>query len=122
MQAWLALIVALVLNALANVLMKVGANQGGSQSPDAHIGEKIAGFLNWPTLLAIACFAANILVYRRALESFKVSVAYPIMVSTGLLLVTLAAVAIPALNERVGPVQIIGMVLIAAGVWLVARS
>ena len=71
---------------------------------------------------AIACFAANVLVYRRALESFKVSVAYPIMVSTGLLLVTLAAVAIPALNERVGPVQIIGMVLTAAGVWLVARS
>ncbi len=119
---WVPLVVALVLNAAANVLMKVGARVARDLPPDAGAVERGLQFLNLPTLVGIALFAANVLVYRKALDHLAISVAYPIMVSVGLILVTLAAWGLPLLSERVGLSQIGGMVLIAAGVWLVARG
>ena len=125
MQKWLPLMIALVLNAAANVLMKVGAVQeraaAGSLGADASFLAKAANFLNLATVLGIALFAANVLVYRKSLDVLNVSVAYPVMVSGGLILVTLAAALLPILAERISPVQIGGMVLIALGVWMVAR-
>ena len=60
--------------------------------------------------------------YRKALDNLDISVAYSVMVSVGLILVTLAAVFIPLLSERVSAWQIFGMILITAGVWLVASG
>lgn len=120
-QKWLPLAIALVLNAAANVMMKVGAKTAGALAADASLWAKVANFLNAATVVAIALFAANVIAYRKALDSLNISVAYPIMVSLGLVLVTFAAVTLPILSERVTVRQIVGMVLIAAGVWLVAR-
>ena len=121
-QKWLPLAIALVLNAAANVMMKVGAQTAGPLATDASLWAKVANFLNAATVVAIALFAANVIAYRKALDSLDISVAYPIMVSLGLVLVTFAAVTLPILSERVTVRQIGGMVLIAAGVWLVARG
>jgi multidrug transporter EmrE-like cation transporter len=120
--AWLPLIVALVLNAAANVLMKVGSKTARELPPDATLLDKGFNFLNVATLAGLVLFAANVLAYRKALDNLNLSVAYPIMVSVGMVLVTLAAWGLPILRERIGPAQIAGMVLIAAGVWLVARN
>ena len=122
MERWLPLIIAHILNAAANVLMKIGANRGSQLPADAEVVAKLMNFLNWPTLLAMICFASNVLAYRRALEAFDVSVAYPIMVSTGLVLVTIAAASLPMLSERITAMQVVGMIVIAVGVWLVARG
>jgi len=119
MYKWIPLVIALVLNAGANVLMKVGANTAGPLSDNASPWARIAGFLNAATILAIVLFAANVLAYRKALDNLSVSVAYPIMVSTGMILITIVA-ATPVLGERIALRQILGMVLIAMGVWLVA--
>jgi multidrug transporter EmrE-like cation transporter len=119
MHKWIPLIVALVLNAGANVLMKVGANTAGPLSDNASLWARITSFLNAATILAIVLFAANVLAYRKALDNLNVSVAYPIMVSTGMILITIVA-ATPVLGERITITQIVGMVLIALGVWLVA--
>lgn len=119
---WLPLFVALTLNAAANVLMKVGARQAVELPADAGTVARVANFLNAATLIGIVLFAANVLVYRKALDHLSISIAYPIMVSVGLILVTLAAWALPLLHERISWGQIGGMVLIAAGVWLVARG
>jgi multidrug transporter EmrE-like cation transporter len=67
-------------------------------------------------------FAANVLVYRKALEHLDISVAYPVMVSGGLILVTVAAIAMPALSEKISIVQALGILLIAAGVWCVVGA
>ena len=120
-QKWLPLAIALVLNATANIMMKVGAQMAGPLATDASLLAKVSNFLNAATVVAIALFAANIIAYRKALDSLDISVAYPIMVSLGLVLVTFAAVTLPILSERVTVRQLGGMVLIAAGVWLVAR-
>jgi multidrug transporter EmrE-like cation transporter len=119
MHKWIPLIVALVLNAGANVLMKVGANTAGPLSDNSSLWARITNFLNAATILAIVLFAANVLAYRKALDNLNVSVAYPIMVSTGMILITIVA-ATPVLGERITVTQIVGMVLIALGVWLVA--
>jgi len=121
-QKWLPLAIALVLNAAANVMMKVGAKTAGPLATDASLWAKVSNFLNAATVVAIALFAANVIAYRKALDSLDISVAYPIMVSLGLVMVTFAAVTLPILSERVTVRQIGGMVLIAAGVWLVARG
>jgi len=117
------LVIALALNAAANLLMKVGSNiQKSTALPvDASPWGKILHFLNLATIAGIVLFAANVLFYRRALDGIPISVAYPVMVSVGLIFVTLAAVMLPILNERLSAWQVVGMVLIAAGVWLVAR-
>jgi small multidrug resistance pump len=119
MHKWIPLIAALVLNAGANVLMKVGANNASPLSASASLAGKIANFLNGATILAIVLFAANVLAYRKALDNLNVSVAYPIMVSTGMIIITVVA-ATPLLGERIALRQIGGMVLIAMGVWLLA--
>ncbi len=120
MFKWIMLIVALVLNAAANILLKVGAVTGQETSAGPTFWAKLLHFLNLATVAGIALFAANVLVYRRALDDLNVSVAYPVMVSGGLIIVTLAAAALPALREKITWLQVAGMVLIAAGVWLVA--
>jgi len=119
MHKWIPLIVALVLNAGANVLMKVGANTAGSLSADASFWTKVANFLNAATILSIVLFAANVLAYRKALDNLSVSIAYPIMVSTGMVIITIVA-ATPLLGERISIRQIGGMVLVALGVWLLS--
>ena len=121
MLNWVFLTVALVLNAAANVLLKIGAvTAKGAPLATPSLWAKAAHFLNLATTAGIVLFAANVLVYRRALDSLNVSVAYPVMVSGGLIIVTIAAALLPGLRERITWVQIAGMVLIAAGVWLVA--
>jgi len=120
--AWLPLMVALVLNAAANVLMKVGAKLAVPLPGDASLWAKATNFLNLATLAGLVLFAGNVLVYRKALDRLDISVAYPIMVSGGLVLVTLAAALLPVLKEKISLAQVGGMLLIAVGVWLVASG
>jgi len=122
MRIWIPLAVALVLNAAANVLMKVGANTAETLARDASVVAKARNFLNIATMAGILLFAANVIFYRMALSKLNVSVAYPIMVSGGMVLVTLAAVFLPTLGEKVSLRQVVGMVIIAGGVWLVASD
>jgi len=119
---WLFLIFALVMNAAASVLLKVGAKiaERNPLATDAGFMAKVFHFLNVPTVVAIFLFAVNVLAYRRALVELNISVAYPVMVSGGLVLVTACACLIPLLGERIAWWQVAGMVLIALGVWLVA--
>lgn len=120
-----ALIVALVLNAAANLLMKIGmksvAAAGGvlRDGPVAAVGTVLS---NAPLILGLTCFALNAAFYMYALQSkaLKISVAYPIMVGGGFALIAVAARLHPALAERLTWGQIIGVVLVFAGITLIA--
>lgn len=122
MRYWIFLSIALVLNALANVLMKVGAAVEKPVTENASFLTKALDFLNLATLAGIILFAANVLIYRKALSGLPISVAYPVMVSLGLLIVVLLARFIPLLNEKISLLQIVGMILIIAGVWMVSQT
>jgi spermidine export protein MdtJ len=122
MGAWIPLLVALLLNAAANVLMKVGARTEVPVPAEAPLLAKALAFMNVATVIGIVLFAANVLVYRKALDRLDVSVAYPIMVSGGMVIIALAAALLPVLSERVSLERIAGMVVAAVGVWIIARS
>ncbi len=123
MQAsWTALIMALVLNAGANLLLKFHARY---MKPDAlqfdgihSIGNLIAR--NWLLWLGLFCFATNVLFYRYALGKIRISIAYPIMVGGGFVII--AVIAWKYLSETLSITQWAGVVFILAGIFLVARE
>ena len=70
-------------------------------------------------ILAIFLFGMNLLAYSVALKTFRISVAYPVMVSGGYLLILLAGWFV--FHERLSVSQYGGIALILAGIWFVVR-
>jgi multidrug transporter EmrE-like cation transporter len=124
MKYWIALALALVLNATANLMMKHGA-VGFRAALDANQDRDLGTWIrilthNWVLVLALFFFAANVLIYAYALQAIQISIAYPIMVTVGFAII--AVVAWLTLNERLTPMQWAGIGLILIGVCLVARE
>ena len=117
MPAYGYLAAALTLNALANVLIKYSMSRG--IHPHVGIRGPLAPFLSWSYLLGIFCFATNLACYSLALRKLKLSLAYPLMVSLGYLVIL--ALAWFWFGERLTFLQYVGIVLILAGVWFVVR-
>lgn len=125
MQHWIALLTAMVLNALANLLVKIGAKnleaQGGMLAGGA--AEGLRRFVSNPTiLLGLFFFGTNVLLYIYALQgrSLKITVAYPIMVGGGFVIISLVARFHPVLAERLTSGQWAGIVLVLVGIMLLA--
>ena len=110
-------IMAIVLNASANILIKVGMAKAGKLE---NVPFLIKYALSQPFLYAgVVCFVLALAAYSIVLSKLNLSVAYPIMVSMGLIIVVL--VSFLALKETITFLQIVGFVFIIAGVWMVAR-
>ena len=122
----IALGVALLLNASANLFIKFGVRS-------LHLDLAGAGALDagwwgllrllgkhWILLVGLACFAANVVFYAYALQKLPISVAYPVMVTTGFAIIVVVAGIL--LDERLSRLQWIGVTLILFGVILVARD
>ncbi|HOB73344.1 MAG TPA: SMR family transporter [Phycisphaerae bacterium] len=124
MKYWIALVLALTLNATANLMMKfgsVGMKASLQATPRRDLGT-LAGILaqNWVLVLGLFFFAANVVLYTYALQVIKISVAYPIMVTVGFAII--AVIAWRYLGESLSPAQWAGIGLILVGVYLVARD
>ena len=125
MRYVIALVAALVLNATANLLMKVGmktvASSGGLMKDGPLVAIKT--ILTSPQLvIGLTCFGLNAGLYMYALQSkaLKISVAYPVMVGGGFALIAIVAYLHPALSETLTWGQKIGIALVLAGVCLIA--
>ena len=111
------LIFAIVFNAFANILIKVGMVRIKGTSG---FFEMIKEAIKQPALIGgVCCFILALAAYSVVLTRLNLSIAYPVMVSMGLVIVTLASFFI--LKETITPLQIAGFVFIIAGVWMVAR-
>lgn len=125
MQHWIALIVAMCLNALANLLVKIGARglEAGGGMLGGGAAEGLRRFVGNPTiLLGLFCFATNVLLYIYALQgrSLKITVAYPIMVGGGFVIIALVARIHPVLAERLSAGQWVGIAMVMIGILLLA--
>ncbi len=121
MKFMIALCGALVLNAIANLSMKIGTQAGGL-TDGGPLGA-IKTVLTSPVLLiGLICFACNAFLYMYALQSktLQISIAYPIMVGGGYAIISVAAFLLPSLHERLSMGQWIGVAMILAGVLTVA--
>lgn len=119
----IALVCALLLNASANLLIKFGMNkidQAGGLLSGGAVAGLIRAVTSWHLILGGFCFAANLAFYAYALQKMKISVAYPIMVTTGFAIIV--AVAGWQLGERLTGVQWMGVAMTLIGVILVATQ
>ena len=116
-RAVVILIFAIFFNALANILIKIGMVKAGKTEGWFQLLGKAA---TQPALLGgILSFALALVAYSLVLTRMNLSIAYPIMISMGLIIVVFASHFL--LRETVTPIQIAGFLLIIAGVWMVAR-
>ena len=118
----LSLVAALLCIAAMNLLLKAGANTLESQqqagaSPSLLAMAKMALTNPW-IIGAMICGIVNMATYIFALREFKVNTAYPIMISASCVIIAIGAAV--WFSERLNPWQIAGMVLIIAGVWMIA--
>lgn len=116
-MAYIFLILAFSLNAAANILLKLGAIRGFNTAR----GPVLALLGNWQLVSGVALFAVNVIFYFLALRSLPLSVAYPIMVAMGFLIVN--GYAMLSLGESLTAMEVLGYVMIVAGlVLVVSRS
>jgi small multidrug resistance pump len=113
-MVYLFLILALTLNAAANVLLKIGATRLGDLGGPGLIGRLVSDYYLWAGLLL---FALNVAFYLAALTRLDLSMAYPIMVAGGMVIVVLVSGF--ALREAVTPAQMVGLALLVLGIVLV---
>ncbi len=126
MKYAIALVVALLLNAAANLMIRFGmkamdADLAGAGIMDDGVLGLIRLLLNhWILLVGLCCFAMNVVFYAYALQKLPISMAYPIMVTGGFVIIVTVAGLI--LKERLTMVQWVGVAAIMLGVTLVAKD
>jgi len=122
----IALVVALLLNASANLMIRFGMRAvdldlGGAGLLDQGILGGVRLLLrHWVLLAGIGCFALNVGFYAYALRKMPISVAYPIMVTVGFVIIVVVAGMF--LKERLTAWQWAGVAAVLIGVSLVAKD
>ncbi len=118
------LVVALVLNATANLMIRAGARAIQTQHPGEAAVPMLAALkaavVNPWIIGGVMCFGLNLAAYSYALTKLPVSWAYPIMVSVGYAIIVCGAAV--WFSERLNLWQIVGVGVILAGVWIVASG
>ena len=122
-----ALIIALVLNAGANLLMKAGmkpVHEAGGVLRDGVVAGVKTVLTSGTLMLGLFCFAVNAAFYMYALQSraLKISIAYPIMVGGGFALIAVVARLHPAFSEMLTWGQKLGILLVFLGIVLIASQ
>jgi multidrug transporter EmrE-like cation transporter len=113
---WIILGIAISLNALANILIKVGVMDRGGK----FTVEMVTQVITSPTIIGgIVSFAIALVAYGYVLTRMNLSIAYPLMTSVGFIIVTLTSWLF--LKEPITPVHTIGLLFILSGVWMVAK-
>lgn len=115
-MGYLFLVLALVLNATANILLKMGAARLGALGEPGIVGRLVT---NYHLLAGLILFALNVGFYVAALTRLNLSVAYPIMVAGGIVIVV--SVSIWFLQEAVTAVQMVGLLLLILGIVLISQ-
>jgi multidrug transporter EmrE-like cation transporter len=115
-MGYLFLALALVLNATANVLLKLGAARLGGLDLPNPVGRLIT---NYHLLAGLGLFALNVVFYLLALIRLNLSIAYPIMTAGGVVIIV--AVSVLLLQEALTTRQAVGLLLLIAGIVLVAE-
>jgi len=110
-----------LLNAVAQLLLKAGARTLGGLEVTLGNAAAIAGriVVSLPILAGLVCYAVSVVVWILALVRVEVSVAYP-MLSIGYVINALGAWWL--LGENLSAARLAGIGVTIVGVWLVARS
>ncbi|MBB3007713.1 MULTISPECIES: EamA family transporter [Cupriavidus] len=110
-----------LLNAAAQLLLKAGVNAVGAITLDRGtlLVTALRVLTQWPVLAGLTLYVVSVGVWIVGLSRVDVSIAYP-MLSLGYVVNALAAWWL--FGEIIGPLRVAGILLILAGVFLIARS
>ena len=116
-MGYIYLVVAMTLNAAANVLLKMGAARIAAVGEPGSIGRLLT---NYYLLGGLTLFAANVVFYAAALSRLNLSLAYPVMMAGGVLIIV--SVSVLFLRETLSAFQMVGLLFLIIGLVLVARQ
>jgi multidrug transporter EmrE-like cation transporter len=121
LATFLLILTGVMLNAGAQLLLKAGVTPLGELSVGLHnlLPTMLRVLMQWPIVAGLACYVVSVGVWIVGLSRVEVSIAYP-MLSMGY--VVNALLAWWLFGEALGPMRWAGMVLILAGVLVMARS
>lgn len=69
---------------------------------------------------AVLFYVANLACFAKALDQVPVSVGYPVLAASSFAMLAIAASLL--FSERIGPWQIFGLALVAAGIFALAQG
>ena len=119
-MVYLILFGAILANASANILIKLGMQKGGQVDLNDLVGSVLRLATNYLFILGIICFVVTLFLYSYTLQKINLNTAYPIMTSMGLaIVITFSALY---LKESLTFWQFLGILFIGGGVWLVATK
>ena len=110
------LILAILFNAGANILMKAGVTHDPVKMENGIPAFILSYLTNWQLMTGLAFFGIALVFYTKALEKFNLSIAYPLMTSCGLIIVTLWSVLV--FQEKLNLYQTGGLFMIIGGIWM----
>lgn len=116
---WLALASAILMTAFANLLMKYHAIVVLREGTEFGSGGMAMLVDNRFLLFGLGCLALAFASYAKSLQSLDVSVAYPTMTGSVIILVTFAARM--AFGESLPPIKGVGLLAIITGLVLLSR-
>jgi multidrug transporter EmrE-like cation transporter len=121
LSTFFTIVVGVLLNALAQLLLKAGVAPLGPLHLDAANALSTAGrvLTQWPIVAGLGCYVVSVGVWIVALSRADVSLAYP-MLSLGYVVNAIAAWYL--FGELIGPARVAGIALILAGVFVMSRG
>ena len=121
LSTFLIIVAGVLLNALAQLLLKAGVTPLGPLHLDPANALSTAGrvLTQWPIVAGLGCYVVSVGVWIVALSRADVSLAYP-MLSLGYVVNAIAAWYL--FGELIGPTRVAGIALILAGVFVMSRG
>jgi len=115
-MGYLFLFFALVLNATANILVKIGSHGINDFVEFGFIKGLINNYI---LIVGIFLFALNVIFYIIALSKINLSIAYPVLAGGGFLIITI--VSFLYLKEQITISHILGMLFLIIGIILIVN-
>jgi multidrug transporter EmrE-like cation transporter len=117
---WVLMFFVVALNVCGHVFLKVGMNQVGQVGSRPLIDFALNSISNMYVLLGLAGYVSSVAGYIVVLSRTQLSIAYPILMSSGYGLVVL--VSFLWLKEPFSPIKWFGIILILAGVVIIGTK
>jgi multidrug transporter EmrE-like cation transporter len=114
MNIYIVLVLTIILNSAANIFIKVAMNN--ADKTRGLIGQCV---FNPYFIGGALAFAAALITYSYVLMKMKLSLAYPVIVSSCFLVVL--ATSWFYLKEDISVIQMFGVLFVTAGIWLILK-
>jgi len=114
----IALVIAILFNALAHAFLKFGMVRTGDIFDKGVKGAIKIITTNPFVIVGVIFFGISLIVYTATLSRLDLSIAYPILTTGGLALVTILSIGFFA--EPLGFMRILGLMFLSLGVWIIS--